>query len=240
MSGRDKASTARTSTPAQEQHCKLCQRPYMPEMVACDKCDAWFHFVCVNVDSNVADVSWRCETCRKDNPTKPNDPAKSATLSSISRASSKRRQLLMQQLEEEKQLREESNQLYLQKKYQILAEASDSEDEDPGNKGKSEANLVDRSQFTQKWVEKSKAAVVMKADVPARSTHDQQQPLTSAATTQSQPDPFSQTTTLYSVELKFTPKRSKCMQSSRKCVIRWCLYLRKRSKCMQSSRKCAI
>lgn len=33
-------------------------------MVQCDDCDQWYHYGCVGVDANVADVSWSCEQCR--------------------------------------------------------------------------------------------------------------------------------------------------------------------------------
>jgi PHD-finger len=32
-------------------------------MVACDACEKWFHFACVNVDATIKDQSWKCEGC---------------------------------------------------------------------------------------------------------------------------------------------------------------------------------
>lgn len=36
-------------------------------MVQCDKCDQWYHYECVAVNSGVADVSWSCEGCNTNN-----------------------------------------------------------------------------------------------------------------------------------------------------------------------------
>lgn len=32
-------------------------------MVQCDKCDGWFHFLCVGVDEAIENVEWACDKC---------------------------------------------------------------------------------------------------------------------------------------------------------------------------------
>nr|XP_029723255.1 uncharacterized protein LOC115264082 [Aedes albopictus] len=44
--------------------CKGCNRPDTEEdMVACDKCNAWWHFSCAGVQASICDRSWRCPNC---------------------------------------------------------------------------------------------------------------------------------------------------------------------------------
>lgn len=45
-------------------NCKRCSEKDTDNMVQCDGCDQWYHFECVGVDNNVADVSWSCEHCK--------------------------------------------------------------------------------------------------------------------------------------------------------------------------------
>lgn len=45
-------------------NCKKCSERDNDDMVQCDGCDHWYHFECVGVDNNVADVSWNCEHCK--------------------------------------------------------------------------------------------------------------------------------------------------------------------------------
>lgn len=82
---RDRINTSRKNTPMEEHHsrrshCMLCSRPdEVDDMVQCDKCDAWHHFGCVNVDASVKDASWTCERCsahtKRDNEIVPNNSA---------------------------------------------------------------------------------------------------------------------------------------------------------------------
>ncbi|XP_036347095.1 uncharacterized protein LOC118756437, partial [Rhagoletis pomonella] len=44
-------------------HCRNCRARDNEQMVQCDSCDQWFHYSCVGVDSQVADISWNCESC---------------------------------------------------------------------------------------------------------------------------------------------------------------------------------
>ncbi|XP_053968527.1 uncharacterized protein LOC128869954 [Anastrepha ludens] len=46
------------------QSCRKCDAADNESMVQCDTCDAWYHFNCVGVHSNVADESWSCESCQ--------------------------------------------------------------------------------------------------------------------------------------------------------------------------------
>ncbi|XP_062699419.1 uncharacterized protein LOC134284496 [Aedes albopictus] len=44
--------------------CKGCNRPDTEEdMVACDKCNGWWHFSCAGVQASICDRSWRCPNC---------------------------------------------------------------------------------------------------------------------------------------------------------------------------------
>ncbi|XP_058828499.1 uncharacterized protein LOC131688314 [Topomyia yanbarensis] len=47
-----------------EYQCQLCQERDNEEMVQCDGCDKWFHFVCVQVTEDIANVSWVCPFCK--------------------------------------------------------------------------------------------------------------------------------------------------------------------------------
>ncbi|XP_075145994.1 uncharacterized protein LOC142220640 [Haematobia irritans] len=44
-------------------NCNKCDLKDTDRMVQCDSCDKWFHFECVKVDSNIANVSWSCSCC---------------------------------------------------------------------------------------------------------------------------------------------------------------------------------
>ena len=197
------------SSPLEEYNCKLCPEPDIPEMVACDKCNAWFHFQCVKVDSAVNDTSWMCEPCRHSTahqpnprsnpsshppsrppshpPSQPPSQPPSHPISPIENVKSKssksrrKRDLLIQRLEEEKQLREQSNQQYLKEKYKILCEFSSS-DEDL-EKGKSVE--VDRTKLTKMWVEKLKNH----APETCAMKNTNENPIKSVVVPQRQPDP---------------------------------------------------
>ena len=44
--------------------CKGCNRPDSAEdMVACDKCNCWWHFSCAGVQASICNRSWRCPNC---------------------------------------------------------------------------------------------------------------------------------------------------------------------------------
>lgn len=46
-----------------EFNCKKCNAVDNDQMVQCDKCDQWYHYDCVGVNSGIADVSWNCDGC---------------------------------------------------------------------------------------------------------------------------------------------------------------------------------
>lgn len=48
-------------------NCNKCGLKDTDRMVQCDRCDKWFHFECVGVNSDVANVSWYCP-CGLDQP----------------------------------------------------------------------------------------------------------------------------------------------------------------------------
>ncbi|XP_036347068.1 uncharacterized protein LOC118756408 [Rhagoletis pomonella] len=48
-----------------EHNCNKCVEVDTERMVQCDACNSWYHFDCVGVDSNIADMSWSCEVCRR-------------------------------------------------------------------------------------------------------------------------------------------------------------------------------
>ncbi|XP_073821452.1 uncharacterized protein [Musca autumnalis] len=44
-------------------NCNKCNEVDNDDMVQCDKCDKWYHFNCVGVNSSVSEVSWSCDGC---------------------------------------------------------------------------------------------------------------------------------------------------------------------------------
>ncbi|XP_062541136.1 uncharacterized protein LOC134209170 [Armigeres subalbatus] len=63
-----------------QQSCLLCNLPDCNEMVCCGRCNQWFHFDCVGVNEDVANVSWSCPDCL---PAPATNPAPQLPLSSI-------------------------------------------------------------------------------------------------------------------------------------------------------------
>lgn len=45
------------------QSCRVCRREDNEQMVRCDKCLKWFHFICVGVTQAIEDVPWSCAGC---------------------------------------------------------------------------------------------------------------------------------------------------------------------------------
>lgn len=43
--------------------CYLCQEPDNEQMIAYDVCENYYHFKCVGVDEQIANVPWSCTTC---------------------------------------------------------------------------------------------------------------------------------------------------------------------------------
>lgn len=132
MAGSVSASTRGAS---QRRHCGLCRDLDNEEMVACDKCAQWFHFKCVGVTEEVANVDWECERCRA---------AEIRPASIKSKTSSARKKLALLELsileeeknlaakrdEEQRKLAEKRDAEYLEKKREILINAASSDDEE--------------------------------------------------------------------------------------------------------------
>lgn len=61
-------------------NCERCCEEDNDRMVQCDKCDLWYHFHCVGVDSAIADTSWSCDGCNSSTSAEKNvsnkDPAR--------------------------------------------------------------------------------------------------------------------------------------------------------------------
>ncbi|XP_055589878.1 uncharacterized protein LOC129742057 [Uranotaenia lowii] len=51
--------------PAREGYnCQACKEKDTEEMVACDRCDSWWHFACVGVSSSISERSFVCRNCQ--------------------------------------------------------------------------------------------------------------------------------------------------------------------------------
>ncbi|XP_055920890.1 uncharacterized protein LOC129952362 [Eupeodes corollae] len=175
-------------------HCKACQNEDNDDMVQCDTCDDWYHYVCVGVNDEIKDHDWNCINCRTPAPEKAQDSSltgigqftpltfdsmqhsnpphntsaaqsQSAAVSAPQGGSttqsqshgrqsaavstpriqpsdsidsrttptnttcSKRRDLLLQQLEQERLLQAQRDKEYIQKKYALLKEFQHSGDD---------------------------------------------------------------------------------------------------------------
>lgn len=126
---------AQRSAQQSESNCELCEQPDDAEdMVACDHCKKWYHFQCAYVGEDVANVSWSCPACTATTAAPASKTAcsrhplhKSAASSKIqshyssqksSASSAKRREVILQQLADEKALAEET----AAKKLELAAE----------------------------------------------------------------------------------------------------------------------
>lgn len=91
--------------------CPLCKEPDTDTMVACDRCNLWYHFRCVSVGESVADRDWSCPSCVREiydiSITKIGDDQLSRQSHNVSTTSSvraARAALELQRLEEQKRL----------------------------------------------------------------------------------------------------------------------------------------
>lgn len=119
--------------------CQMCPNVYTCDMVQCDSCDLWYHFVCVGVTRTIASKDWDCDRCKYALPENPffdkyekeNRPPeirwrKTQSIASLSSVSSRRNSVLaLKKLEEERALREKRDHEYLQQKYSILEDLID-------------------------------------------------------------------------------------------------------------------
>ncbi|XP_055633624.1 uncharacterized protein LOC129773970 [Toxorhynchites rutilus septentrionalis] len=93
---------------ADNHHCQACNELDQEPMVACDKCDSWWHFECVGVGDSVSEKEFICPKCsgntEKENPT--TEPMKSADTNAGGSTTGKHSNtnLRLQMLEEQKVL----------------------------------------------------------------------------------------------------------------------------------------
>ncbi|KAI8115019.1 hypothetical protein CVS40_12666 [Lucilia cuprina] len=64
-------------------NCNKCDLKDTERMVQCDSYDKWFHFECVGVNSDVANVSWNC-SCGNDQPVVIKNSASTVTSRTMS------------------------------------------------------------------------------------------------------------------------------------------------------------
>ncbi|XP_055842840.1 uncharacterized protein LOC129909789 [Episyrphus balteatus] len=147
----------------EEFNCKSCTNADNEDMVQCDSCNDWHHFECVGANADIEDKDWYCPKCIQlstENPggaplpnpelasqtNEPVDPNandqdsmsgvnKSRPMTSNKRRASmvKQRALILEQLEEERRLKEQRDQEYIEKKYTMLRQLEiDTSDSDTG------------------------------------------------------------------------------------------------------------
>ncbi|XP_058464118.1 uncharacterized protein LOC131438258 [Malaya genurostris] len=148
-------------------NCALCDEPDSSNMVQCDRCDSWYHFICVDVTGGISEKDWICGKCEEaelldkkrtvENSAELSQPQRE-TNSKLSKKSN-RRQLEIQllRLEEDRKLKEkfalrklaieeELEQQFQDKKINLLqGEASDSSED-------SEAGFVMPNSRIEKWI----------------------------------------------------------------------------------------
>lgn len=201
--------------------CELCHEADTQEMVQCDSCDSWYHFSCVGVTADIANVSWSCGQCHEKSKAKSNTSRRS-TASSVKR---KMAQLQIDMLKEEKELadkraneerqraedREAKEKLeaatrdadYLKKKAAILAEAlSSSEDDDRISNDECQSEKHNRTSI---WVASS---VQVQSSTPIQT---QQEKSTLGAPELAQNASFTQPSLPQTTSAPMQPPQSVCI-----------------------------
>lgn len=90
----------------EEYNCRRtgCKLPDSAEnMVACDLCERWFHFTCAGVSESVSDKSFICTDCEAAKERRTTERVRSVKSHATSASGN---ELELQQLEQEKRLRE--------------------------------------------------------------------------------------------------------------------------------------
>ncbi|XP_055589014.1 uncharacterized protein LOC129741312 [Uranotaenia lowii] len=125
-------------------NCVACVHPdSADDLVACDRCDSWWHYSCAGVDDGVKNHQWVCAKCA-------NVPTKASSIRTTSSVRKARLELELKRLEEEKELERR----FIAAKYRALEESLQEEegekeslrlresDPDPAEKQKSIVNWV--------------------------------------------------------------------------------------------------
>lgn len=103
--------------------CVACKRPDSADtdMVACDKCNSWWHYTCAGVTDSISVQHWVCSKCLP-------IPPKILSVRTTSSTRKARLELALKRLEEQRELNEKQLELdldksYMQEKYQLLEES---------------------------------------------------------------------------------------------------------------------
>ncbi|XP_055604632.1 uncharacterized protein LOC129752870 [Uranotaenia lowii] len=156
-------SSTPSSTPNQseEYSCVACQRPDSADnIVACDKCDQWWHYSCAGVTDSIKDRPWTCPKCL---PT----PATSTTTTSSSRRT--RLELSLKHLEEQKEIAEKRINLedkFLEERFRIIVESLS---EDGNRSARSRVNTTEireRNSDITNWVQSQSKRTVIEPQPP--------------------------------------------------------------------------
>ncbi|XP_055588978.1 uncharacterized protein LOC129741278 [Uranotaenia lowii] len=157
-------------------------------MVACDKCDSWWHFECVGVSDSIGEKDFICPRCTQpqDKQTTIVPPAESICSSKASTSCSARKaKLRLKKLEEMKAIQDkqldlerqeqenrfrldqrklEMEKKFIQDKFRVLEEGAEEEEEDERQSGKS--NRSNSSQIIQWKVDRLLGGAVSSTVVP--------------------------------------------------------------------------
>ncbi|EAT46148.1 AAEL002650-PA [Aedes aegypti] len=149
--------------------CVACDNPEVEDdLVACDKCDKWWHFTCAGVSESISSRDWICPRCRP-----PSIPVSSRSTTSSRRADLQRKRLAEQQELEKKELELERKQLELQKKHSQemyqLEESLVGDDSDDCSVRSRMIEIEDRDKQVEEWVEKYSNPELTTADPPIGS-----------------------------------------------------------------------
>ncbi|EAT45262.1 AAEL003432-PA [Aedes aegypti] len=149
--------------------CVACDNPEVADdLVACDKCDKWWHFSCAGVSESISSRDWICPRCRP-----PSVPASFRSTTSSKIADLQRKRLAEQQELEKKELELERKQLELQKRHsqeQYELEESIVGAEGDNRSVLSRVNEIEaRERQVEAWVDQHSSTGLASAVPPADS-----------------------------------------------------------------------